>query len=207
MSGAARRADKAWARAQRGCSSSSRGLRCWARCMFKQQQQPPGPPRSVMGPPFFGGGSSRFSPPCPASGRWEGGDPISFVQRRSHSLGAWSLGWAKGSLDLGAAGQRDSGSRGGASSALRRTGSWRWVMCVLITGWAGWPWAGAEGGGLARGLAAVVAAVVARAPYLGERRRRPNRWRACATWCLGVAGHPLRSLTRRSYCDLCPSSG
>ena len=24
-------------------------------------------------------------------------------------------------------------------------------MCVLITGWAGWPWAGAEGGGLARG--------------------------------------------------------
>ena len=24
-------------------------------------------------------------------------------------------------------------------------------MCVLITGWAGWPWVGAEGGGLARG--------------------------------------------------------
>ena len=22
-------------------------------------------------------------------------------------------------------------------------------MCVLITGWAGWPWAGAEGGGRA----------------------------------------------------------
>ena len=83
--------------------------------------------------------------------RGSGGSPISVVQRRSHSLGAWSLGWAKGSLDLGAAGQRDSGSRGGASSALRRTGSWRWVMCVLITGWAGWPWAGAEGGGLARG--------------------------------------------------------